>query len=132
MNSLCKCIERYKKMRRIALFGVASIGIGSGLYKIYRNYMELEEDKEYYKRYTEENSEENYKSKLDFYEDVFKKQDEQEEKELKEAVDQFNSRRLNRENCPICGEKTRMKRKRNRSNYENRIKRDEAYIYLEK
>lgn len=135
---LFRCIENYKKMRKAALLGIVSAGVGAGVYIAYKKYMQLQEDKEYYKKYTEENPLEDYQARMDFYEAEFKRQDEKEEQELKEAIEKFNSRRLNRENCPVCKNKRNFK---NRRNFKNKSQIDknkypkeeyEEYIYLEK
>ena len=42
---------------------------------------------------------------MKFYEDEFIRQEEEEQEELEKAVDEFNSRRLKREECPHCGKK---------------------------
>ena len=42
------------------------------------------------------------KEKMQFYEDEFKRQEKEEEEALAKAVDEFNSRRLKRDECPHC------------------------------
>ena len=39
---------------------------------------------------------------MQFYEDEFKRQEKEEEEALAKAVDEFNSRRLQRDECPHC------------------------------
>ena len=102
---MCKCKEAYKRMKNLTLFTIASIGVGTGIYLACQRSKKISEDKEYYRRYTEYNPDEDYKARMDFYEAEFKRQDEEEEAELKKAVEEFNSKRLKREECPHCGRK---------------------------
>ena len=76
---MCKCKEAYKRMKNLTLFTIASIGVGTGIYLACQRSKKISEDKEYYRRYTEYNPDEDYKARMDFYEAEFKRQDEEEE-----------------------------------------------------
>lgn len=105
-----KCIENYidinKKVRKAVFFGAATAGVAAGAYFGIRKLTQLIEDRKLV-RYYEDEIEEIFKEKekMKFYEDEFIRQEEEEQEELEKAVDEFNSRRLKREECPHCGKK---------------------------
>ena len=54
---------------------------------------------------------------MQFYEDEFIRQEEEEQENLEKAVNEFNSRRLRRDECPHCSEnKQSIKNKRREKN----------------
>lgn len=103
-----KCIEKYsnanKKMRNIIIYSVAIASLGTvaciGVKKV-KNMMDkkYEDDEEEIEKIFQE------KERMKFYEDEFIRQEEEEQEELEKVVDEFNSKRLTRENCPHCGNK---------------------------
>lgn len=105
-----ECIEHYmdvnKKLRKAIIFGAATAGVAAGAYIGARKVLGLIEDKRL-ARYYDDEIEEIFKEKekMQFYEDAFIRQEEEEKKELEKAVNEFNSRRLKREDCPYCSEK---------------------------
>ncbi len=106
MNGI-KCIESYidmnKKVRKAVFFGAATAGIGFAAYIGTKKMMSIIEDRKlarYYEDEIEKIFEE--KERMKFYEDEFIRQEKEEEEKLKKAVDDFNSRRLRREECPHC------------------------------
>ena len=107
MNGI-KCIENYidvnKKLRKAVIFGAITAGATAGAYVGIKKITEMIEDKRL-ARYYEDEIEEIFKEKerMKFYEDEFIRQEEEEKEDLKKSVDEFNSRRLKREECPHCG-----------------------------
>lgn len=104
-----ECISNYmyvnKKLRKAIIFGAASAGVAAGAYVGVRKMMNLIEDRKlarYYEDEIEEIFEE--KEKMKFYEDEFIRQENEEKEELEKVVDEFNSRRLKRDECPHCSE----------------------------
>ena len=91
MNSI-KCVENYldanKKLRKAVIFGAATAGVGAGTYIGVKKLTQLIEDKRLAR----------------YYEDEFIRQEKEEREELEKSVEEFNSRRLRREECPCCGE----------------------------
>ena len=104
-----ECIEHYmdvnKKLRKAIIFGTATAGVAAGAYIGARKVIGLIEDRRL-ARYYEDGIEEIFKDKerMKFYEDEFIREEEEEQKNLEKAVDEFNSRRLRREKCPHCSE----------------------------
>ena len=94
-----------KKLRKAMIFGAATAGIAAGTYMGTRKMMKLIEDKRL-ARYYEDEIEEIFqdKEKKKFYEDEFIRQEKQEKEELEKAVEEFNSKRLRREQCPNCSD----------------------------
>lgn len=92
-----------KMLRKAIIFGAATAGIAAGAYVGTRKIIELIEDKKL-ARYYEDEIEEIFqdKEKMKFYEDEFIRQENEEKAELEKAVEEFNSRRLRREDCPNC------------------------------
>lgn len=109
MNSI-KCVENYldvnKKVRRGVIFGAATAGVAAGAYIGIKKLTQLIEDKRL-EKYYEDEIEEIFKEKerIKFYENEFIREEEEEKEELEKAVEEFNSRRLKREECPICKDK---------------------------
>ena len=91
MNSI-KCVENYldanKKLRKAVIFGAATAGVAAGTYIGVKKLTQLIEDKRLAR----------------YYEDEFIRQEKEEREELEKSVEEFNSRRLRREECPCCGE----------------------------
>ena len=106
MNSI-KCVENYldvnKKLRKAVIFGAATAGVAAGTYIGVKKLTQLIEDKRL-ARYYEDEIEEIFKEKerMKFYEDEFIRQEKEEREELEKSVEEFNSRRLRREECPCC------------------------------
>lgn len=102
-----ECIENYihvnRKIRRAIIFGAATAGVAAGAYIGTRKISQLIEDKRL-ARYYEDEIEEIFqeKEKMKFYEDEFIRQEKEEQEELEKVVDEFNSRRLKRDECPHC------------------------------
>ena len=104
-----ECIQHYmdvnRKLRKAIIFGSATAGVAAGAYIGARKILGLIEEKrleKYYEDEVEKIFEE--KERMQFYEDEFVRQEEEEQEELKKAVDEFNSRRLTRDECPHCSE----------------------------
>ncbi|MCC3867016.1 hypothetical protein [Terrisporobacter mayombei] len=113
-----ECIEHYKhvnrKLGKALIFGAVTAGVGAAAYIGSRKLLGIIEDKRL-ARYYEDEIEEIFKEKekMQFYEDEFIRQEEEEQEELEKVVDEFNSKRLKREECPRCSEnKGRIKNKR--------------------
>lgn len=123
---------KYKKFKRATILSLGAVGVGTGLYLMYKKSMQLEEDKELYREYEETHPEEDYKERMDFYEAEFKRQDEEEERELVRAIDEFNSRRISREECPRCGSTKRKKNRRIRKDNKKAITIDQKDYPKEK
>lgn len=104
-----ECIEHYKHLNKnlgkAIIFGAVTAGVGAGAYIGARKLLGMIEDKRL-ARYYEDEIEEIFKDKenMKFYEDEFIRQEEEEKEELEKVVEKFNSRRLKREECPICSE----------------------------
>ena len=96
-------IDLNRKMAKAVLFGAITEGVTAGAYVGIRKIAQLVEDKRL-ARYYEDEIEEilQEKEKMQFYEDEFKRQEKEEEEALAKAVDEFNSRRLKRDECPHC------------------------------
>ena len=117
-----ECIEHYmdlnKKLRKAIIFGAATAGVAAGAYIGARKIIGLIEDKKL-ARYYEDGIEEIFRDKerMQFYEDEFIRQEEEEQENLEKAVNEFNSRRLRRDECPHCSEnKQSIKNKRREKN----------------
>lgn len=100
-----QCIDVNKKLSKVIIFGAASAGIAGGAYVGVKKIMGLIEDKKL-ARYYEDGIEEIFKEKerMKFYEDEFIRQEKEEQENLEKAVDEFNSRRLRRDECPHCSQ----------------------------
>ena len=96
-------IDLNRKMAKAVLFGAITAGVTAGAYVGIRKIAQLVEVKRL-ARYYEDEIEEilQEKEKMQFYEDEFKRQEKEEEEALAKAVDEFNSRRLKRDECPHC------------------------------
>ncbi|WP_455538352.1 hypothetical protein [Terrisporobacter sp.] len=94
MNSI-KCIENYfdtnRRIRRAVIFGAATAGVAAGVYVGVKKITNLIEDKKLARYYEDE------------IEEIFKEKEEREE--LETAINEFNSRRLKREDSPSSEEK---------------------------
>lgn len=115
-------LEQYinlnKKITKAVLFGAATAGVAAGAYIGARKIIDIIEDKRL-ARYYEDEIENIFqeKERMKFYEDEFIRQEEAEKEELQQAVNEFNSRRLRRDECPNCSdEKRRVKNKRRQKN----------------
>lgn len=120
-----ECFEHYrdinKKARKAVIFGAVTAGVGAAAYIGTRKLLGIIEDKRL-ARYYEDEIEEIFKEKekMQFYEDEFIRQEEEEKEELEKVVDEFNSKRLRREECPRCSEnkgKIKGKRREKTSQY---------------
>lgn len=103
-----------KKVKKAVIFGAVTAGVGAAAYIGTRKLLGIIEDKRL-ARYYEDEIEEifNEKEKMQFYENEFIRQEEEEKEELEKVVDEFNSKRLKREECPHCSEnKGRIKGRR--------------------
>ena len=104
-----ECFEHYRDMnnkaKKALIFGAVTAGVGAAAYIGTRKLLGIIEDKRL-ARYYENEIEEIFreKEKMQFYEDEFIRQEEEEKEELEKVVDEFNSRRLTREECPSCSE----------------------------
>ena len=101
--------ERRMKDKRMMMYAAVGVLAGVGAYVSYRaikNCMadrELEEDLEYLQSYEDELDQDYYEN--EYIKEKTKKREEAEDKELREKVDEFNSRRLNFENEDIVSPK---------------------------
>lgn len=107
MNCI-KCASRYmdvnRKMIKAVFFGAVTAGVAAGAYVSMKKIYEVVEDRKlarYYEDEIEKIFEE--KERMKFYEDEFIRQEKEEEEALEKAIDEFNSRRLKRKECPHCG-----------------------------
>ena len=104
-----ECIQHYmdvnKKLRKAIIFGSATAGVAAGAYIGARKILGLIEEKKL-ERYYEDEIEKIFeeKERMQFYEDEFIRQEEEEQEELEKAVEEFNSRRLRRDECPHCSQ----------------------------
>lgn len=114
-----ECIQAYmdvnKRLRKAIIFGAATAGVAAGAYIGARKIVEIIEDKKL-ARYYEDEIEEIFKQKekMKFYEDEFIRQEEEEKEDLEKVVDEFNSRRLRRDECPHCSEDKERERSKRR------------------
>lgn len=94
-----------KKVKKAVIFGAVTAGVGAAAYIGTRKLLGIIEDKRL-ARYYEDEIEEIFKEKekMQFYEDEFIRQEEEEKEALEKVVDEFNSKRLKREECPHCSE----------------------------
>lgn len=102
------------KVKKAVIFGAVTAGVGAAAYIGTRKLLGIIEDKRL-ARYYEDEIEEIFKEKdkMQFYEDEFIRQEEEEKEALEKVVDEFNSKRLKREECPHCSEnKGRIKGRR--------------------
>ncbi len=101
--------ERRMKDKKMMMYAAVGVLAGVGAYVSYRaikNCMadrELEEDLEYLQSYEDELDQDYYEN--EYIKEKTKKREEAEDKELREKVDEFNSRRLNFENEDIVSPK---------------------------
>lgn len=101
--------ERRMKDKRMMMYAAVGVLAGVGAYVSYRaikNCMadrELEEDLEYLQSYEDELDQDYYEN--EYIKEKTKKREEAEDEELREKVDEFNSRRLNFENEGIVSPK---------------------------
>ena len=103
-----------QKVKKAVIFGAVTAGVGAAAYIGTRKLLGIIEDKRL-ARYYEDEMEEIFKEKekMQFYEDEFIRQEEEEKEALEKVVDEFNSKRLKREECPHCSEnKGRIKGRR--------------------
>lgn len=103
------CISNYmsanKKLRKVIVLGAAGAGVAAGAYVGARKIIRLMEDKRLARDYEDEIEEIfEEQEKMKFYENEFIRQENEEKEELEKVVDEFNSRRLKREECPHCSE----------------------------
>ena len=128
-----ECIGHYmdvnRKLKKAVIFGAATAGVAAGAYIGVRKVMQIVEDKRL-ARYYEDEIEEIFRKKeqMKFYEDEFIRQEQEEQEELEKAVDEFNSRRLRREECPHCAEnkeKSRNKKREKNTSYKPMYEYDE-------
>ena len=101
--------ERRMKDKKMMMYAAVGVLAGVGAYVSYRAikncmaYRELEEDLEYLQSYEDELDQDYYEN--EYIKEKTKKREEAEDKELREKVDEFNSRRLNFENEDIVSPK---------------------------
>lgn len=88
MEYIGQCINANKKFRKAMIFGATGAGVAAGAYIGGRKIMKLIEDKKLAR----------------YYENEFMEQENEENEELEKAVDEFNSRRLKRDEYPHCSE----------------------------
>ena len=102
-------VERRMKDKKMMMYAAVGVLAGVGAYVSYRaikNCMadrELDEDLEYLQSYEDELDQDYYEN--EYIKEKVKKREEAEDKELREKVDEFNSRRLNFENEDIVSPK---------------------------
>lgn len=113
-----ECIQHYKHLNKnigkAIIFGAVTAGVGAGAYIGSRKLLGIMEDRRL-ARYYEDEIEEIFKEKekMKFYEDEFIRQEVEEKEELEKAVNEFNSKRLRRDEYPRFSEhKGRIKGKR--------------------
>ena len=85
------CHKMNKQIRKIVMLSAVSAGMTLGIYMSIKKIMETIEDKRLARYYEDE------------IEKIFEEKEKQKEHEdLEKAVDEFNSKRLKREECPHC------------------------------